>query len=610
MHSLHRAVVLLALAFLLASPVAAQVIGVGNPLLNGIQQRTASVLPTNQPVPLEGPLDGNNYYVGPGDVFSIGIGGQLAITQRSVVTADGILIIPELGSFDVADRTLNDVTQEVTAALRRRFANVETTIALAEPRQFYVHVSGAGLDPGRHLMVPVSRVEDAIVAAMGGVSPQRLRSMTPARQALAVRVMQATEAATLEPGSVQPRDALLPPTSYEPAFRNVLVTHRDGTSERVDLLRYYATGSTDSNPYLRDGDAVFLPFYNPEASSVGVHGAVAEPGVFDYRPDDTALSVLTLVMGPDVEHAPNDFRLLRVVDGRVTSTMLHAEDLAHTPLQSGDRLHVLPVDETIGSAAVDGAVFFAGSFPIEAGRTTLRDLIEMAGGLKPDALVRGAYLERTAQSLPPKNATTVNAAQMAVDPTLEAEFREAALAATAFDHARLSTFDYVERQYLAREYLGFQRVSMNLAASLRDEAEPIYLENGDRLVIPYDLGGIYVFGQVLNPGYIPYTQGQSVEEYIQLAGGRSPSATETYVIDASSGAIVLAPEHPAVRSGDFIFVNRKAYADDRLTQQLIVQQEQLAVQQRRESNDSRWRSISSILQAASLVVSVIAILTR
>lgn len=604
------AIILTLIIWLLSSHQAdAQLIGGQNPLLSGIQNRAVSNLTPETMVPLEGPVDPSEYFVGPGDIFSAGIGGQYGRVVRATVSAEGILYIPDVGQFDVADRTLESVRDEVQHALRRLFSNVETSISLAEPRQFYVHVSGAGLDPGRHLMVPVSRVEDAIVAAMGGVSPQRLRGMTPARQALAVRVMQATEAAALEPGSVQPRDALLPPTKYEPSFRNVLVTHRDGTTERVDLLRYYATGSVESNPYLRDGDAVFLPFYNPDVSSVGVSGAVAEPGIFDYRPDDTALAILTIALGPDVEEMENEFRLIRSDGDNISSFSLRAEDLANTPLMSGDRLHVVPVATQNGSAEVAGAAAYPGSFPISDGRTTLKELVEMAGGLSEDALIRGAYLERRPPDQP-ATRSAVNAAQIAVDPTLEAELREAALAETAFEHARLSTLDFIERQYLAREFIGFQRVSLNLKDALRDSASPVYVKDGDRLIVPYDVGAVYVFGQVLQPGYVEFEAGRTINEYIVQAGGQAPGATVTYHIDASSGAVNEATDRSTVLSGDLIFVNRAAFADDRLTQQLIVQQEQLGVQQRRESAESRWRSISSILQAVGLVVSVIAILTR
>ena len=176
-----------------------------------------------------------------------------------------------------ADRPLAAVQSELRTALHRLYRNVETDAVLAEPRRFYVHVSGAVIEPGRHVVMPIARVEDALTSAMGGVSPQRVIGLPPTRQAMMLRAMQAINPAAFEPDRVQPVEGLVAETRYRPAFRNVLVTHRDGTTERVDLLRYYATGDIDANPYLRDGDTVFLPFYDSATESVGVDRARPEP---------------------------------------------------------------------------------------------------------------------------------------------------------------------------------------------------------------------------------------------------------------------------------------------------------------------------------------------
>ncbi|MDX1531715.1 MAG: polysaccharide biosynthesis/export family protein, partial [Rhodothermales bacterium] len=119
-------------------------------------------------VPLEGALDPTEYVVGPGDVFNVSIGGGVPVQLAATVTADGALVLPEVGSFTVAGLTLAETRERVQERLRRNFRNVETEVALAQPRQFYVHVSGTVDRPGRHVTVPVARVEDAVATAMDG----------------------------------------------------------------------------------------------------------------------------------------------------------------------------------------------------------------------------------------------------------------------------------------------------------------------------------------------------------------------------------------------------------------------------------------------------------
>ena len=603
---LFRRVAVLACISVLGQAPSAQLIG-GSDIQSSILQRQLSTASsfTGGSAPLEGPVDPDAYFVGPGDGFDLSIGGMIPLSRRITVSAGGTLVIPDVGSFDVADRTLRSVQSEVRSALRRHFRNVDSDIVLAEPRQFYVHVSGAVLIPGRHIMNPVARVEDALVAAMGGVSPQQLLTMTPSRQALAIRAYNALEARAPEPGNVMRTNPLIPEAEFLPAFRNVLVTHRDGTVDRVDILQYYATGSISANPYLRDGDSVSLQFFNPAEGSIAIGGAVPEPAVYDYRPDDTALSILTLALGPGAASAGHDVRLFRSTQDGMQAQILQPFELASTALEQGDRLFVLPRDSNAGMAEIVGATSFPSTYPIRVGETTLADLLEMAGGLLPDALVRGAYLERRPRRLEP--TTSLEESQLALEPTLRNDIRESAISSAAFDLTRLSTLSYVEKRYLAREFLDKQRVSIDFEVALRGGSPPIYLQDGDRVVVPFDLNSVYVFGQVPRPGHIPYVSGQSVENYIASAGGRAAGATDTYVLTAL-GAVVPANEAGPIHSGDLVFVNRLLVAEDRSTQSAVIQQRNMELAEDRARSDARFRIISTVLSVVGTTLTAISIL--
>ncbi|NNF58364.1 MAG: hypothetical protein HKN04_08985 [Rhodothermaceae bacterium] len=599
---------LLAGSLVSSAPVQAQISNSSNALSRlsqGMGNRAADGFP------LEGALDPEAYLVGPGDVFTFSIGGAVPTQQQARVSADGTLIVPGVGSFAVTDRTLADVKLELQAALRRVNRNVETDVSLTEPRSFYVHVSGAVLEPGRHVVAPIARVEDALVSAMGGVNPQRILALAPARRALALRAILSVEAASLRPEGLQSSEAMIPETRYQPAFRNVLVTHRDGTTERVDLLRYYATGNPDANPYLRDGDAVTLPFYDPNAEGVGLDGAVPEPGVVDHRPGDTALDLLHVALGSEATTSVDGVRLTRArPTGAPEIAVLSPEEFGTTPIEAGDRLFVLATQAARGMATVVGAAAYPASYPILLGETTLRDLIAMAGGFTPDALVRGAYLERQGLVRPDESQSAPTNSRLAFDPTLNFQIREAAIAAASFEQTRLSTLDFASRQYFAREALGTQRVSLNMERVLENGATPVLLQDGDRLVVPHDLGTVPVIGQVTQAGYVPFVEDQDATYYINQAGGLTPGATEVYVVDASTGVYQPLAEAGLLQPGDFIFANRTPLAEDRLAQQIINQQRQVELQERRERSDARFRIVSATLQTLSIAATILAIALR
>ena len=326
-------------------------------------------------VALEGAVDARRYIVGPGDVFSIVIGGLVPREFTATVSADGRLVVAEAGAIEADGRTLAAVRADIIAGLRRQYRNVTLDAALAQPRQFYVHVSGAVPEPGRHLVRPVARVEDGIAQA-AGVSPRDLALYTRST----------------------PREG-----DRWPALRSVSV-ERQGAVLQADLMRYFATGDLDANPYLRDGDAVYLPTFDPVREGVFVGGAVDRPGTYDVRPADTAYDLIVVASGLDPEA-----RIERVRLARRDGTVEEVSVAEARRLRVGARDQVFAVSEApdAGVAVVVGAVRYPGTYPIVAGETTLAELVAAAGGLQPDALARGAYLERSAEPVRDTRATPV-----------------------------------------------------------------------------------------------------------------------------------------------------------------------------------------------------------
>lgn len=325
-----------------------------------VQVGNRGVRPPVEGIALEGAVDPDEYIVGPGDVFTVSIGGSVPRQVSATVSAEGRLAIPEAGSFEVAGRTLASALARVRPALQRRFANVTTDVTLAEPRQFFVHVSGAVLDPGRHVVRAVGRVEDALAAAS----------------------METTI------GSLMDYSALTNEEALRPAYRNVRVERRNGDVVIADIARYFATGDPRYNPYLQDGDRVRLPAFAPRLDGVFVSGTVQRPGIYDLRPGDTVADLAEVAGAPEGA----SFRLGRAGQA---PRVLSASEAASVPVGPRDQISVAEADPLAGVASTQGAVAYPGLYPIRAGETTVGDLVSLSGGLTRDALPRGAFLERT-----------------------------------------------------------------------------------------------------------------------------------------------------------------------------------------------------------------------
>jgi protein involved in polysaccharide export with SLBB domain len=560
---------LLTLALLATGPLSAQT--PAQPVVPDASALSRSIResPGGSGVALEGVVDAEAYQVGPGDVFSFSIGGRFPVENRATVSADGMLIVPEVGSFRVGGRSLASVRSELRAGLRRRHANVDTDAALAEPRRFRVHVTGNVNAPGRHAVIPLARVEDALAAAMEG-----------------------PPLAVLD-GLVSDRAAVLP------ALRNVEVRHRDGSVDNLDLLRYYATGETEHNPYLRDGDVVNVPSFHRQGAAVFVEDRFGGVRLLDLRPFDTAADLVAVARGLNATSSLEAVRLIRVrPDGGMSVETFEGAGMDNalrtTTLQPLDRLLLVDPNETAGRIEVEGAVRFPGTYPVVEGVTTLRDVLELAGGLRPNALAAAAYLDRLGPSRP-------------LSQPFDASLRLATLEDQAYEAGRLSAMEYEGRQYLTRELNNVRRVTVDLRSVIDGSAPPVPVYDGDYLVVPEDPGGVFVLGQVARPGLVPHRAGASAEHYIAAAGGRGPAAREAFVRQAGSGALRPAGD-VAPSSGDVVFVDRDPAAFSESQQSLLLQRQQYEAQVRRDRAEARNRLISTALGIASAITSVVTLI--
>ncbi len=539
---------------------------------------------TIQQIALEGALDEDAYIVGPGDVFSVTVGGSLALQSLATVSADGLLVVPSVGTFQAAERNLGEVRSSVLAGLRRQFANVQTGVALAVPRLFYIHVTGAVPRPGRHLISAVGRVEDALAVATADPD----RGADP-RFAESPRDLARYD---------QPSERRV---ERRPALRNVQVVDRTGTERLVDLARYFSTGELAFNPTLRDGDAITLPTFDPDREGVFVDGAVDRPGTYDWRPGDTAADLLAVTAGADLGGRIGGVRRTRRTAAGVESVEVSLAQAGSLEILPRDGVYALAADPDAGQASVVGeGVRFPGTYPITAGQTTLASLVEMAGGLSPDALARGAALERRAR----------NEAQETVD-TRALGFADRvtsrSLDTLATDIGTLSSLPLVGRRYYTQEIQRTPRLAVDLEAALAGGSS-VVLQDGDRLVVPRDLGTVRVFGQVGRGGYVAFAAGRSARDYVEAAGGLGPIATQVYVVDAATGQLTAGPDG-IVRPGDAVFVDRQPTADNAQYESLAIQQLQIERQDARDRRQARFQLIQTTISVVGTVVSAIGIIS-
>ncbi|MBV9181780.1 MAG: polysaccharide export protein, partial [Acidobacteria bacterium] len=126
------------------------------------------------------PIDlpaGPDYVLGPGDGLSIDVWGGVARRLLRTVDRSGRVALPEVGTIEVAGRTLGDVQRVVQAALRTQFREVEADVSLSRIRSIRVYVVGEVENPGPYDISSLSTPLNALYAAGGPTSRGSLRHL-------------------------------------------------------------------------------------------------------------------------------------------------------------------------------------------------------------------------------------------------------------------------------------------------------------------------------------------------------------------------------------------------------------------------------------------------
>jgi protein involved in polysaccharide export with SLBB domain len=510
---------------------------------------------TNQPAgvttpPLEAPIDPAKYRVGPSDMLAVAIWGPVNFSSSLTVTPEGNLIIPTVGVLKVAGETLDEAKRLVKQVVKVKYPVGEVTTTLVRPRSFLVTVTGNVLNPGQYQATPADRVERVVVSASRVYMP-----------AATVTVQATTEKEASMPIQQSiyndPRLNQVMEIFGEISTRNIKV-FRGKDTLHVDIPKFYATREDRYNPFLLDGDVVFVPRKVVGKNFIGVYGAVNTPGVYDYVETDSVSDALLIAGGLMPDADPRAVRLFRMnekgePDDEFLLDLTSGSANSNMKLRVGDRI---VVGERFDQrrdfrVRIEGEVRAPGYYPVSHGKTRLSKVIKDAGGFTEDALLTGAVVLRVAEKLSKFVGPEIDIAR----------------------NIRSQNFVLGDSLYYFMSFKGgYHPVSVNVSALVEQNmtSEDILLNGGDVIFIPSRHQGVLVNGQVARPGFLPYDPNLSVEQYIARAGGFSEYADhdEVRVIKKSTLEWMM-PDRTRLEPGDQIWVPKEPRRDARYYFEII-----------------------------------------
>jgi protein involved in polysaccharide export with SLBB domain len=466
--------------------------------------------------PLEGAVNPETYYVGPSDIISVNIWLSSPLNFILAVTPEGTLVIPTVGEVKIADLSLTEAKKQVVREIKKKYLMGEPTVTLISPRRVLITVKG----------------DIAIAQRVSKLGAEVKEDVAKAQQVTLLGTDRVEAAIRLSGCSV--------------TNRNITLRHKDGTSQRIDIPKYYAVKDDRWNPIIRDGDEVFIPKVDANKNVISIWGGVNVAGAYEYVDGDTFLDLLQLAQG-FTRRAIQDSVLLYRYDRsgkELSMAVVNAKAIAEG---TAENLRLMRFDKIVViqrydaredyGVAVTGEVLYPGYYPIVRDGTKLSMVIERAGGFTSYAALHAAQLFRS--SIPASEIETERLLSLRGNVTTE-------------------DTTYYNMETALRMMREIVQVDFEKLFVQKDTLQDVILHTGDRIVIPSKLKTIYVFGQVAIPGDVPFVIGRDADYYVRAAGG--------FTDDARSGDMMiikrathqwLAPSETTIEEGDQVWVPKK-----------------------------------------------------
>jgi len=464
---------------------------------------------------LEQVIDAEEYMVGPGDELSVNIWSGMEQRFALKISPEGVLSVPTVGDLLLAGKNLNEAKELVKREVRRVYSKGEITVHLSKLRKFRIPVSGIVHFPGVYEAAAADRVTHLLEKAGGLIlqQPEVLRK--------------------------DKKGEIIPETLS--SQRNILLIHREGDTTRVDFLMFARSMDADYNPFVEEGDAIYVPPLSEEIGTVEVNGAVKMPGIVEYAPGDK-LADLIRISGGFRDDAKRDAVIVTRCTGKGAEFRTYYLDMqagggaGEFKLESDDRVLAQSEFEyhLRNQVTVTGEVKYPGVYSIVEKQTRLSELISLAGGFTDKANLSGAKIIRTSD-------------EEIADPEFERLKLIPVADMTEMEYEYFKTKSR-EKVYVVADFEGLFNGG--------DKAQDVLLRDNDEIEIPVQAKTVRVSGQVLNPGLVKWEEGKNYQYYIEKCGGYSYNArkSKTRIIRASTGTWLKPTNSMEINFGDTIFI--------------------------------------------------------
>ena len=448
-------------------------------------------------MPINEPNFGSDYILDYGDYIQIRSFGRQDMQITEEIGRDGSITVEGIGKIFLAGINFDRAVEVLNQEFERVFIGSEIVVNLQEIRDIKILITGNASYPGMYTMSGNSNILQALNMA-GGVS---------------------------ENGSL----------------RNVALT-RNGVTQNVDLYMALIFGDLNNVPTLRSGDSINI---KPVNKLVRAGTGFINEAVYEMKDNETFEDLLNFSGGVLRSLESKDFSVTRFYRSGFNEFDLSFNDLGKSLVENLDTINLN--HQEIGTIRITGSVNNPGTYNIVSG-DRISDVIKRAGGYKNSAYVFGASLFREkAKKLEKQYA---NKAYENLIRFLASDPKLLTSQGASFLPLLLSEIKNIEPS-------GRVTTEFDLSKLDSNPQTDIFVNDKDIIHVPKYDQSVFIYGEVSNPGSIPYVDGKGVMHYIKNSGNASKYASNNYIYVVSPDGI--AQRHAIKGIGRFIDTDINVY---------------------------------------------------
>jgi len=417
--------------------------------------------PQNTPVPAD-------YILGSGDEIDLKIWGSFEYESTVSINKEGLIYIPKVGSIQISGLRASNLDAFIRNKIKGMFNQFSSSATISKVRSIKIYFVGESMNPGSFT---VSGLSSLIASLYESGGPTQLGNI-----------------------------------------RKIQLIRSGKLITTLDLYKFITQGDSSSDVRLVDGDVILIPV---SKNRIALMGEVEKPGIYDIL-DTEKIEDLMKIVGLDSPTTSYEKIIVESIHKenfekpRYIKEFNGANDFKKYYPQDGDLINFYPIKkEYLNSIIIRGNISTPRKYEFTPGMR-ISDLIP-----NQNELISPRYYELKNSLIQNRNIDEVSSN----------------LAPLNFDNRLPSiNWNYASIDRLEKDKFKSRLIAFNLYKAIhKDPQNDVELEPGDVITIynskDFKLPAsesshkILIQGEVKNPGYYEFVNGEKLADFLTRVGG-------------------------------------------------------------------------------------------